>query len=259
MQRLSRLILVFAVLFAAFILLPPFLSAQFGPYPLMKTQDVFDLFTPLVLIPLYWLLFEIEPGKRLSRMEIVAFLVLSALWVEGQGMHLGTNSIDNLLQGKGPPQVIEELSRLGQALTGSGVAVLTYFYDEVLSHYLWQGAGMALIALLNYRQWHNPFSAASAGLGYPIAGGVVYAITYVLMTLEGGTLPIAIPFAVLVTAFLAFWGRGRLRSGPILTFSLVAFALASLLFLVWWLVWGCFAGPLDALHSVLQGTRPLCP
>lgn len=57
MQRLARLTLIFAILFAVFIIAPAFLNGQFAPYPLLKSGDVLDLLTPLVLIPLYWLLF----------------------------------------------------------------------------------------------------------------------------------------------------------------------------------------------------------
>jgi hypothetical protein len=57
-NRLSRLTLVFSITFAVLIISPAFLNRQFGPYPLMKTGDVIDLFTPLILIPLYWLLFS---------------------------------------------------------------------------------------------------------------------------------------------------------------------------------------------------------
>ena len=56
MSRLSRLILVFSVLFAVFFMGPPLPGVQFGPYPLMKVAELFDLLTPLILIPLYWLL-----------------------------------------------------------------------------------------------------------------------------------------------------------------------------------------------------------
>jgi len=259
MKRLSRLILIFAILFAAFILLPPFLSGQFGPYPLMKTQDIFDLFTPLVLIPAYWLLFQVDRDKTPSRNEMIAFLVLAALWVEGQGMHLAANSIDNLVEGKGPQLVVESVGRLADALAGSGVAALTFFYDEVLSHYLWHAATMALAALLILRQWRNPSSEASAGLGIEISAGVLHGLNYGLMVLEGETAPLGVPFAALVVIFTLVWGRGKLRQQPILTFFFVAFAVASLLFLAWWLAWGCLTSPLYALRQVLQGLRPVCP
>ena len=62
MKRLSLLTLLFSIAFLVFFMAPPFLNQMFGPYPLMKVADVFDLFTPLVLIPLYWLLFRLD-GK----------------------------------------------------------------------------------------------------------------------------------------------------------------------------------------------------
>ena len=74
MRRLSWLTLAFSVLFAIFITSLPFLSRSFGPYPLMKTQDAIDLFTPLVLIPVYWLLFRLESAKPPSAREIIALL-----------------------------------------------------------------------------------------------------------------------------------------------------------------------------------------
>ena len=259
MKRLSRLILVFAVLFAVFILLPPFLSGQFGPNPLMKTQDIFDLFTPLVLIPAYWLLFEVDRDKTPGRIEVIVFLVLAAVWVEGQGMHLSANSIDNVVEGKTPALLVEPAGLVKDALAGSGVAALTFFYDEVLSHYLWHAATMALAALLIFRQWRHPFTEAAHGLGNEVGAGVLHGLNYALMVLEGETAPLGVPFAALVVVFTLVWGRGKLRQQPILAFFFVAFALATLVFLAWWLAWGCLAEPLDALHSVLQGSRPLCP
>lgn len=259
MQRLARLTLIFAILFAVFFLLPPFLSKQLGGYPLMKTQDVFDLFTPLVLIPVYWLLFQIEPDRPPGRWSIIAFLVIAALWAEGQGMHLSANSIDNLIEGKASPQVAEAVHSLGTALAPTGIPDLTYFYDEVLSHYLWHGAVMALAALLLWRQWRNLSAAPVPNSGLPIAGGIIHGITFALITLEGQTAALAIPFAGVVTLVSLIWGLGRLRRGPILLFSLVAFGLAFLIFLAWWLAWGCLVEPLDALKAVSQGLRPMCP
>ncbi len=60
MNAPSRLILIFALAFAILIITPAFLSQQFAPYPLMKTGDVTDVLTPVILIPLYWLLFRLR-------------------------------------------------------------------------------------------------------------------------------------------------------------------------------------------------------
>ena len=79
MSRSSRLILVFSIVFTVFLITPGFLNAQFGAYPLMKWADVFDLLTPLVLLPLYWLLFTECCEGAPNRRENLIFLVLSGL------------------------------------------------------------------------------------------------------------------------------------------------------------------------------------
>ena len=57
MKRLPLLTLIFALLSAVFFLLLIFLRIPSPLYPLMSIQDSLDLLTPLVLIPIYWLLF----------------------------------------------------------------------------------------------------------------------------------------------------------------------------------------------------------
>ena len=121
MKRSSVLILVFAIAFAVFFVGPPLLGKPFGPYPLMETADVFDILTPLVLLPLYWLLYRMSQKEPINLSGIIVFFVLAAFWAEGQGMHLSANSIGHLLKG----------------MENSDIYKLTYFYDEVLSHYLW--------------------------------------------------------------------------------------------------------------------------
>jgi len=234
MNRLSRLTLVFALVFAAFILGPPFLSSSFAPYPLMQIQDVVDLFTPLILIPAYWLLFQVDRARPPAQNEIIAFLVLAALWVEGQGMHLAANSIGHLTQ----------------ALTGTDVAALTHFYDEVLSHYMWHAGVIGLSVLLIYRQWRNPFAGQRARLGTVTGAGILHGLNYGLMVLEGATTPLGVPAAVLITAFALLWGRGKLRQQPLLAFFFVAYLVATLLFIVWRLYWGSFIEPFDALKRL---------
>jgi hypothetical protein len=227
MKHLQRNILLFAILFAVFVLGPPLLNKPFGAYPLMKTADVLDLFTPLVLIPLYWLLFRIDEGTTATRNEVILFLILSALWVEGQGMHLAGNSIGHF----------------AESLPGTPIAALTHFYDEVLSHYMWHGAMLGLAALLMVRQWNNPFAGQLSNLRLEIGAGVLHGINYALMVLEGATTVIGVPFAVLALALILVRGRSTLRQAPILAFFLVTFTVAVLLFLGWGLYWGGLVEP----------------
>lgn len=222
MTRLSRLTLIFAIAFAVLLIAPALFAQQFGLYPLMKTGDVIDLLTPLVLIPLYWLLLRIDPKKPFGVSEMIVFLVLASMWVEGQGMHLSANSIGHLLE----------------STKDTDVYTLTHFYDETLSHYLWHSGMVVLTVLLLWRQWRYPFIGEQSTLRWEIAAGVIYGITYFIIVTEAGTASLGLPFAILVTLFGAVWGRARLRQQPVLAFFFVAHALALLLFIIWMVNFG---------------------
>jgi len=220
--RLSRLILAFALLSMVLFLGPALLSQQFGPYPLMRNGDIFDLLTPLVLIPLYFLLFQIRRDLNPNQWEMLAFLVVAVLWVMGQGMHLAANSISHLM---------EEMKR-------SDTYALTHFYDEVLSHYLWHVGIVGLSALLLYRQWRNPFQGKAATSGLTTAAGAIYGATFFGVIVEAGTAPLGIPFVVLVSLFgLAAGGQQR-KSQPILACFLVSSLVSLILFAAWAIYWG---------------------
>ena len=233
MPRLSRLIVVFALVFLVLIIGLPFLSSQFFPYPLMKNQDAVDLFTPLILIPVYWLLFQVHPEAKSGPRETLAFMVLAALWVEGQGIHLAANSIGHLTE----------------AFTGSDAAALTYFYDEVLSHWMWHAGIIGLSLLLIFRQWRNPFAGMRSTLRAEIGAGLLHGLSFGLMTLEGATVALGLPSAALVVIFVLARGRTQLREQPILAFFFVAYLTALILFVGWRVYWGCFIEPFDMLQG----------
>jgi hypothetical protein len=233
MARLSRRIVAFALLFLVLIIGLPFLSSQFSPYPLMKTQDAVDLLTPLILIPVYWLLFQVHPDTKSGPRETLVFMVLAALWVEGQGIHLAANSIGHLTE----------------AFTGSDAAALTYFYDEVLSHYMWHAGIIGLSLLLIYRQWRNPFAGMRSPLRAEISAGILHGLSFGLMTLEGVTIALGLPAAALVVAFVLARGRSQLRQQPVLAFFFVAYLTAAILFVAWRVYWGCFLEPFDMLQG----------
>lgn len=221
MNKFPWLLLLFALAFAAFIVGPAFLGGQFVPYPLMKVGDVLDLLTPLVLLPLYWLLLQSGPGRSTGLRAGVPFMLLSALWVEGQGLHLGANSIGHLLEG----------------VSASAAFTLTYFYDEVLSHYLWHLGIMGLSALLVVHAWRQA-SGQRFSLGLAGAAGVIHGFTFFLIVVEGGTAPLGVPFAVLIALFGMLRGRERLKGQPLLAFFFIAYLVAALFFLGWFIYWG---------------------
>lgn len=219
MPSLSRLILMFAIAFAVLLIAPALLNQPFGLYPLMKTGDVVDILTPLILLPLYWLLFRLDEPPTLR--ETLLFLVLAALWAEGQGMHLSANSIGHWLPADPP----------------TDARTLTHFYDEILSHYLWHIGVVGLTALLIWRQARHRLPDASI-LQARIAG-VIYGLVYFIIFIEAGTVPLGLPFALVISALGLRW-RGELRQQPVIAFFAAAHQLAVILFVIWFIRWGGF-------------------
>lgn len=230
MKHLSVIILVFAVLFATFFMAPALFGMQFRPYPLMKIGDVLDILTPLVLLPLYWLMYRLDPKKAISLSEGIIFAVLAAFWVEGQGMHLAANSIGHLLKG----------------METTGIYNLTIFYDEVLSHYLWHFGVVGLSAALIYRQWRNPFAERRTMTWAVILAGIIHGFSYFMITIEGATAPLGVTFSVLAVLFMLIYGRKSLTQQPIILFFLAAYLLAILLFAGW----GIYGGGLPEFSDV---------
>jgi hypothetical protein len=219
----SSLILVFALAFTFFILAPPFLGVPLGAYPSVHWADVLDVITPLVLIPLYWLLFtdagRIFRGLRL----IIAFVALAALWTEGQGMHLSANSVSNLL-GAGTTEVHG----------------LIHFYDEVLSHYLWHIGIVGLSILLSFAPLELGSKVAPMRWGVIVPSAFLYGFTYFAAVDEGATVPMGLPAAILIVLALLLTRRRQLRSHNLLGFFFLGYAFAVLLFAVWFAATGGF-------------------
>jgi hypothetical protein len=231
MKRLSFLTLIFAVLSLIFFLLLVFFRIPFPPYPLMSYQDALDILTPLVLIPVCWLLFRYAEGEGPKLWEELAFIVLAVFWVEGQGMHLAANSINNLIEGLAGRGVID--------VQQTDIYWLTYFYDETLSHYLWHIGVIGLAALLIYRDWKRPAGIPTLWWA-AILAGLLYGFTLFCIFLEGQTVALGLPFVVIVALLGLIWGRRYMAHKPLLAFFTIACLLAAALFAGWGLYWGGF-------------------
>ena len=218
-----RLILLFAVCFAFFMLAPPFLGYPFPLYPLMDWADVFDILTPLVLIPLYWLLFtDADRTDRPRRLD-VAFLVFASLWTLGHGMHLSANSIGNLL-GPGDTPVHE----------------LVHFYDEAMSHTLWHIAIVGLSVLLLIPPRTRTVEPGLAPWPLIVVSALLYGFTYFAVIVEGGTVPFGILAAILIVFVLLVEARPRIRNNSLAAFFFAGYVLALILFGLWYAYWGGF-------------------
>ena len=147
MKRLSLLTLAFALLSLTFFLVLIFLRIPSPLYPLMSVQDTIDLLTPLFLVPIYWLMFKDVTRNHASAWGEIFFMVMAAFWAAGQGMHLGANSINNLIGYLARDGVID--------VTTTDLYTLTDFYDEYLSHYLWHIGIAGLALILVYESWRG--------------------------------------------------------------------------------------------------------
>lgn len=231
MKKLSLLTLIFALCSVVFFLLLIFFRTPFPLYPLMSVQDAFDLLTPLVLIPLYWLMFREGGSERSSKTGEVIFMILAGLWVLGHGMHLAANSINNLAEGLARKQVVD--------ITATTIYELTYFLDEYLSHYIWHFSIWGFAALLVNREWKHP-AGAITNWWLAIPAGMIYGFTKFCVFLEGNTVMMSLPFAVIFTLGTLIWGRKKLVSQPILAFFFIAFLVTTLFFIGWGLYFGGF-------------------
>ena len=181
MKRISMQTLLFSILFLFFFILLFFFRTPFTSYPLISNQDALDLFTPLVLIPIYWLIFKSAASVKPTFRQEITFMVLAALWVEGQGMHLGANSINNLIGHLADSKVID--------VTSTDISKLTYFLDEVLSHYLWHLGIIGLVVVLVYQEWRSPVGQSTIWWA-AILGGFLYGFSSFMVFTEGQTTPI---------------------------------------------------------------------
>lgn len=223
--------MIFSVAFALFFIGPALLGSAFGPYPLMKNGDAFDLLTPLIMIPLYWLLWRSAGDRPASLGAQAAFLVLASLWTLGQGMHLSANSIGH---------------QLGE-LTHTPAYRLTDFYDETLSHYLWHLGIFGLTALIMVRSWRSDDQSTRSSRWQLVIGACIYGLAYAVITLEGTTWPIGLPFAGAAAGVPLVLGLRRLEARPTLALFTWAHLLALLVLIGWWLYWGSMVEPCSVI------------
>lgn len=172
--------------------------------------DVIDLLTPFAMIgSAAGALVTLEARGRI----LVAAGIAAILYVDGHGIHLSANSINN----EGPGPEVEDL---------------VHFWDETFSHIVAVLGWFGLIACI---AWAEGSRGAKLRLGATakITGATALLLGWALFTgtVEGGTWPMELAAAA---AFAIWWlreGRGGRR--PLLSASAAAFALGALLIGVW--------------------------
>ena len=224
-DRLPQALLGYAVALAVLTLVPPLLTTSVGPPTGFTLQEAADLLTPLIVIPLAWYVFDLTGG--LGRMGLVAFLVIAAVWIEGQAIHLAANAIGDAV----PPGAVEAFVR-----TAPGD--LDHWLDETLSHWMWHVGWVALSILLLAAASRTPGAPAVGTSMTAAAAGVVHGATFFVVTVEGVTTLLGIPASIVLLAWSASLARRGLAGRPVVVFFLVA----SIVTLVGYIGWAALQG-----------------
>jgi hypothetical protein len=218
-RRLPWALLAYALALAAFLLLPPVLHATVGPPGGFTLQEAVDLFTPIVVIPLAWWVLECLGGLR--PVELLIFLIIAIVWVEGQAIHLATNAIGDVF--------VRGAAR--DAFYATEAGDLDHWFDEVLSHWLWHLAWAALSLLIfalaaPRRTWPGGPGRLSA------VAGAVHGATFFFVTTEGETTLLGLPLSIA----LLIWTSRETTLGsrnPAIRFLLVSSVVTLAGYVVW--------------------------
>jgi len=204
--------------------LPDFLT---GP---ITQGDALDFLTPFVVVPLAIAVYsrmkkmsvreEPSPGKfqKLPRMILILGFLF---YVEGHGLHLSANAI----------------ARLIAEQKGSGLFASVYLFDEVISHYMWDG-GVILVSLgLILLSRKMDFGILSkTQLALIAAGSISYGLSFAANGVEGQTVVFTFPAAsaaFLLTLWLYLKGEKQKNQNPVLLFFLCGYFLSMVLFAYW--------------------------
>jgi hypothetical protein len=207
------------------LLVPPALKAQSGLAEGFTWQEVVDLFTPVVLLPLFSV--ALHRGGGMGRAGWLAFVVIATLWVSGQAMHLAANAIGDAAAESGATTYEESVP--GQ---------LGFWIDEVLSHWLWHLSWAALLLLLAWSTWPGRANGSdrATGTGRALLGGAIQGFTWFVVTVEGVTAALGIPAALLWLGIGTLHRRAAGTGRVTASFLLATGAIAVLGYLVWGLI-----------------------
>ena len=219
-KRLPGALLAYAVALAVFLLVPPNLHPTVGPPTWFTLQEAVDLLTPVVVIPLAWRVLDccgVIRGRTL-----VPFLIIAAIWIEGQGIHLAANAIGDAFA-RGAAR---------DAFYTTDAGDLDHWLDEILSHWMWHIAWAALaLLMLGVASRQHAWRSGSGGATSTIAG-LLHGVSFFFVTTEGATTALGIPVSILLLA----WSGGEARAGsthPLVRFTLVSSAATLLVYLGW--------------------------
>jgi hypothetical protein len=189
--------------------------------------DALDFLTPLAVMSVALILFhKIEirrPNEGQSRgikiAAMITFAVGVIFYIEGHGIHLPSNSLARLME------------------PGTAIYRAAYLYDEVISHYIWDGGviliSVGLIILASKISFPSLSKANYLFIGL---GAALYGFTFSCNGIEGQTFPLTFPAAIIGTfAALVLYLKNKKtgRPNPVLLFFLFGYLISLTLFAYW--------------------------
>ncbi len=220
-----------------------FVLARLGEFGDTGTRwaDWIDLATPYLLLgPAAGVLVALRTGIR----PWLVFAVGAVAYVEGHGIHLAANSIDNAISevpaGAGPIPVV--------------VADVVHFWDEMVGHYIWYGGLTLIVVAMVGAAWsvsdgeergHGDDQVTSGWRILEIALALLFATTYVTNALEGSTAPMALAAAVGFVVWAASVRPGNRARSLIRVLMLWVFGPAVLMLAGYGLIHRGFPSPTD--------------
>ena len=218
----------YGFIFAFFQIMPALLPG-FMKSPL-TWGDTLDFLTPFAVIPIAYLLFSLakktlqsydllDKGRSLIAKIVLAIGFL--LYVDGHGLHLSANSIARLLQN----------------MKGTELFKATYLFDEIISHFMWDGGVFLIsIGLIIYAYKLPLKSLSKANLAFLFIGAAFYGFTFTVDGIEGQTVVFTFPaacFGFFLALFLYLKRQKKGFPNPSLLFFSSAYLLSVLLFAFW--------------------------
>ena len=145
--------------------------------------------------------------------------MIAALWVEAQGIHLAANAIGDAFNA----------ARIGTPSTRPTAGDLDHWLDEVLGHWAWHIAWVALAVLmlvLRRPPGREPTRRGRRGRSSP---GAIPGVMFFFVTTEGDTWQLGIPACIVLLAWAGRDGGAAraTRSSVFLVASSVATLLGS--------------------------------
>jgi len=228
MKRNWPLLSLFSAVYAFLILAPSIFHQDFPLKSGMEWGDALDIATPFVVFGLVWLLVS-RTVSALGGRATVVLLLIAVVWAQGQGMHLASNSIGH--------QFSED--------EGGAAFDLVHFYDEVLSHYIWWVAILALLVYLLALMFGDRTLSSGGRPFAALPAAAVFGSVMGVNAIESAVVPMALPAFAAIAGLAAylFGSAPRLRGVELFAFTGASAAVALGVLLGWGVYYGGWPEP----------------